>query len=73
MGINDDRYLFALREQMHDVLSAKLKAKKDRARTSVETTQSAVKTNRDGEAWPARVTFGHFGLAWTLLPLVSIL
>ncbi|MFG3593916.1 hypothetical protein [Bradyrhizobium sp. RDI18] len=67
--------LFALREQMHDVLSAKLTAKKDRARTSAETTQSAVKTNPDGESCPARVlmTFGQCGLAWTLLPLVSIL
>ena len=70
MAIDD---LFELHEQMQDVLSAKLKAKK------VELERRLRQLNRQSKLMVGvkpslpglLVSFGQFGFAWQLLPLVS--
>jgi hypothetical protein len=65
MTIDD---LFALREQMQEVLSEKLKAKK------VELERRLQQLNQQSKRLPGLLmTLGHCGCAWTLLPLVSSL
>jgi hypothetical protein len=62
--------LFALREQMQEVLTAKLKAKKiDLERRSKQLSRrlETLRPNVSGLV----VAAGHFGLAWQLLPFVS--
>ena len=70
MTIDD---LFALREQMQDVLSAKLKAKKvELERRLQQLNQQSKLMERVKPSLPELlVTAGHCGFAWQLLPLVS--
>ena len=70
MTIDD---LFALREQMQEVLSAKLKAKKvdlERRLQALNQQSKLIETMKPG-LQGLLLTFGHCGCAWKLLPLVS--
>ena len=65
--------LFALREQMHEVLSAKLRAKKvelERRLKQLNQQSQLIQTVKPSLRG-VLMSFGHYGLAWTLLPLVS--
>ena len=70
MTIDD---LFALREQMHEVLSATLKAKKlelERRLQQLNQQSKLIETVKPG-LQGLLLSFGHCGCAWKLLPLVS--
>jgi hypothetical protein len=70
MTIDD---LFALREQMQEVLSAKLKGKKvelERRLRQLNQQSKLIETVKPGLSG-LLMTFGHCGCAWKLLPLVS--
>ena len=70
MTIDD---LFALREQMQEVLSAKLKAKKvelERRLQQLNQQSKLIETVKPGLTG-LLMSLGHCGCAWKLLPLVS--
>ena len=70
MTIND---LLALREQMQEVLSAKIKAKKvelERRLRQLNQQSKLIETVKPGLSG-LLLSFGHCGCAWKLLPLVS--
>jgi len=70
MTIDD---LFALREQMQEVLSAKLKAKKvelERRLQQLNQQSKLIETVKPGLSG-LMLSFGHCGCAWKFLPLVS--
>ena len=70
MTIDD---LFALREQMQEVLSAKLKAKKvdlERRLQALNQQSKLIETVKPGLTG-LLMSLGHCGCAWKLLPLVS--
>ena len=72
MTIDD---LFALREQMREMLSAKLKAQKVELERRLQILNQQTKlfeTVKPGLSG-LLMTFGHCGWAWKLLPLVSSL
>jgi hypothetical protein len=65
--------LFALREQMQEVLSAKLRAKKvelERRLKQLNQQSKLIETIKPSLSG-LLMTFGHCGCAWKLLPLVS--
>ena len=70
MAIDD---LFALHEQMQEILSAKLKSKKvELERRLQQLNQQSKLMERVKPILPELlVTAGHCGFAWQLLPLVS--
>jgi hypothetical protein len=70
MAIDD---LFALHEQMQEILSAKLKSKKvELERRLQQLNQQSKLMERVKPSLPGLlVTAGHCGFAWQLLPLVS--
>jgi hypothetical protein len=67
--------LFALREQMQEVLSATLKAKKvELERRAQALNQQSRLMEKVKSGLPGLLMIlGHDGCAWTLLPLVSSL
>ena len=70
MTIDD---LFALREQMHEVLSAKLRAKKgelERRLQQLNQQSKLIETVKPGLP-RLLMTIGHCGLAWKFLPFLS--
>jgi hypothetical protein len=70
MTIDD---LFALREQMREILSTKLLARKAAIEFRLQQLNRrprVMKTVRP-DLQKLVVTFGYYGCAWTLLPLVS--
>jgi hypothetical protein len=65
--------LFALREQVREVLSAKLRAKKvelDRRLIQLNQQSKLIETVKPGLTG-LLMSLGHCGCAWKLLPLVS--
>ena len=63
----------ALREQMQEVLGAKLKAKKvdlERRLQALNQQSKLIETMKPG-LQGLLLTFGHCGCVWKLLPLVS--
>lgn len=67
--------LFVLREQMHELLSAKLTAKKLQLeqRLHALNQRSKVLGTVEPSVQKLLVMFGHCGCAWKLLPLLSSL